>query len=45
MLEEVLLKTKCPGFLGVDYKVDVSSKSTATVINIPMLPDFCSLIN
>ena len=45
MFKKLLLKAKKKGFLTANYEYDVLANSTGSILSIPMLPDYYSLIN
>lgn len=45
MFKQLHLKARRKGFLSVSFDYDVRANSTGTMLSIPMLPDYYSLIN
>ena len=45
MFKQLHLKARRKGFLGVSFDYDVRANSTGSILSIPMLPDYYSLIN
>jgi hypothetical protein len=45
MFKQIHLLAKKKGFLPVSYDFDVRANSTGSILNIPMIPDFYSVIN
>lgn len=45
MFKQIHIHAKKKGFLNVTYDFDVKANSTGSLLNIPMIPDYFSLIN
>ncbi|KAM3138191.1 hypothetical protein pb186bvf_009654 [Paramecium bursaria] len=45
MFKQVKVHAKRKGFLSINYDFDVRANSTGQIMQIPMIPDFYSLIN